>query len=128
MDRQIMEETTHRSLEGTMTFGEVVMKLMAAGVESSFVDLVRMEKTYYMPDGQSYRESFKYRGNSPSLDFSADEVVKAIRASQKGEIKYVEFLDRVINAGTTQYGVFIDGKKAVYTGRKGDSHVEHFPK
>lgn len=104
------------------------MKLMAAGVESYFVDLVRMEKTYYMPDGQSYRESFKYRGNSPSLDFSADEVVKAIRASQKGEINYVEFLDRVINAGTTQYGVFIDGKKAVYTGRKGDSHVEHFPK
>ena len=60
MNTQIMEETTSRSLQGTITFGEVVMKLLAIGVESYHADLVRKEKTYYMPDGQTHLEKMDY--------------------------------------------------------------------
>ena len=51
--RQIMQECTARSDSGTLTFPEVVKKLMDAGVEQYHADLLRSEKTYYMPDGES---------------------------------------------------------------------------
>lgn len=67
MDTQVIEEATSCSLQGTITFGEVVKNLLAIGVESYDADLVRMEKTYYMPNGETHLEElnslhcFSYR-------------------------------------------------------------------
>jgi uncharacterized protein YbcV (DUF1398 family) len=127
MNTQVMTEATSRSLQGTITFGEVVMKLLGIGVESYHADLVRMEKTYYMPDGQTHMEKIDYKGPQIAQDFTRSEVAAAIHAIQKKEINYVEFLDRILKAGTTHYTVFLQGKKAIYFGRKGDFHIENFP-
>jgi hypothetical protein len=32
-----------------------------------------------------------------------------------------------MEAGTASYGVFLNGRKAIYFGRNGDFHVEPFP-
>lgn len=128
MDRQVMRDITNRSLQGTITFDEIVMKLLAIGVESYLVDLVRMEKIYYMRNGQSHHEIFDYKGPKIAQDFLSSDVVKAIRASQNREINYVEFLNLVSRAGTTQYIVFIAGRKVIYYGRNGDFHIENFQK
>ena len=69
MNTQVMEEATSRSLQGTITFGEVVMKLLAIGVESYDADLVRMEKTYYMPNGETHIEKLAYKGPGITQDF-----------------------------------------------------------
>ncbi len=122
-----MEETTSRSLQGTITFGEVVKKLLAVGVESYDADLVLREKTYYMPDGETHTEKLDYNGPAAAQNFSQEAVVSALRAVQKQEISYVEFLNRILNAGTTRYIVFLAGRKAVYFGRKGELYVENFP-
>ena len=56
MDSRVKEvtvEATRASDEERATFGEVVMKLMQAGVERYHCDLVRGEKTYYLPNGES---------------------------------------------------------------------------
>lgn len=128
MNTHVMEETTSRSLQGTITFGEVVMKLSAIGVESYNADLVRMEKIYYMPDGKTHLEKMNYQGPGIAQDFGQEGVIAAIRSIQKAEINYIEFLNRILKAGCTHYTVFLQGKRAIYFGRKGDFHIEHFPK
>jgi len=127
MDIQVMEEATSRSLKGTITFGEVVKNLLAIGVESYDADLVRMEKTYYMPDGETHIEKLDYKGPAIAQDFSQPEVAAAIKAIQKKEINYVKFLDRILKAGTARYIVFLAGRKAIYYGRRGEFHIENFP-
>lgn len=127
MNTQVMHETTTRSLAGTITFPEVVMKLMQIGTESYHCDLVRKAKTYYMPDGQTHFEELDYKGPAIAENFSQEQVIAAIRAIQKQEINYKEFLNRIMKAGTTRYFVFLQGKKAIYYGRKGDFHIENFP-
>ncbi|MGE0269486.1 MAG: DUF1398 domain-containing protein [Candidatus Omnitrophota bacterium] len=127
MDTQVIQQATSRSLQGTITFGEVVRDLLAIGVESYDADLVRMEKTYYMPNGETHIEKLGIKGPAISRDFSREAVVAALKAIQKQEINYVEFLNRILAAGTTRYIVFLTGRKAVYYGRKGEFHVEDFP-
>jgi uncharacterized protein YbcV (DUF1398 family) len=118
---------TTDSDHGRISFGEVIGKLMAAGVERYHADLVRSEKTYYLPCGQSEILPSAVGPLTPAMEFSADGVVAAVRAAQAGSIKYQEFCDRVAAAGCVAYVVSITGRRVVYYGRTGDSHVEWFP-
>jgi uncharacterized protein YbcV (DUF1398 family) len=54
--------------------------------------------------------------------------VAAIRASQRGESTYREFLRRISAAGVVYYTVHMQGRKAIYFGRHGDFYIEPFPK
>lgn len=127
MNRDIMKKTTAGSLAGTMTFPEVVANLSIEGVESYHADLVKLEKTFYMPDGETFVETLDFAPSPIANDFSDSEVISAIRTIQAKEINYREFLRRIMKAGTTSYNVYLNGKKAIYFGRKGDFHVENFP-
>ena len=60
--------------------------------------------------------------------FNGQGVVDAIRQIQQGAIKYQTFLKKIMEAGTTSYHVFIQGRKAMYLGKKGEMHIEEFPK
>ncbi|HEY5311597.1 MAG TPA: hypothetical protein VIK18_03730 [Pirellulales bacterium] len=111
-----------------MTFPETVMRLIADGVERYRADLVRLEKTYYAPDGQTHIERMPLAdGPTIAEHFSMSGVKDALMAIQTRNIDYPEFLRQIMAAGTTSYSVFLLGKKAIYTGRQGDFHVEHFP-
>lgn len=127
MNIDVMHEMSVRSFAGTAMFPEVVMKLLQIGVESYHADLVCNKKTFYMPNGQTHCEKFDFQGPAISENFSTEMVVTAIRAIQKSEISYPEFLNQIMRAGTTHYNVFLQGKKAIYFGRKGDFHIENFP-
>lgn len=111
-----------------LTFGEVVIKLMEAGVERYHADLTRAEKTYYMPDGSSLVVPSKSVQGIVAESFSADGVDAAVRAIQGGQIQYTEFCERIAAAGCVDYTVSLTGRRAVYCGRTADSHVERFPK
>ncbi len=90
------------------------------------MDLVRCERTFYMPDGTS--EPVPTHNSPPAAqEFSASGVEAAVRAAQQGEIQYREFCRRIAQAGCVGYQVFIAGQRVVYHGRKGDQHVEYFP-
>lgn len=127
MNTKVMQATTEGSLDGTLTFPEVVQMLMAEGVESYHVDLVRQEKTFYMPNGESYVEKMTLPTYALADGFSAEQVVASLRAIQNKEISYMEFLRLIMKAGTTHYIVFLVGRRALYFGRKGEFHVEEFP-
>ena len=52
---KVMQECTEASDQERITFPEVVMKLMQAGVERYHADLLRADKIYYLPSGESHR-------------------------------------------------------------------------
>jgi uncharacterized protein YbcV (DUF1398 family) len=125
--KEALQECTRRSDESSITFPEVVMKLMNAGVEQYHADLVRSEKTYYLPNGENLvTPADKVEGIAPQA-FSADAVSAAVRASQQGQIDYAEFCRRIVAAGCVSYVVSLAGRRVIYSGRTGDSCVEHFP-
>jgi uncharacterized protein YbcV (DUF1398 family) len=125
--REIAEECTAASDAERISFGEVVMKLIQAGFERYHADLMRDEKTYYLPDGQSHVVPNAAVEGPSAAPFSAGGVEAAVRAVQSGSIKYREFCTRVAAAGCVGYIVSIAGRRVVYYGRTGESHIELFP-
>jgi uncharacterized protein YbcV (DUF1398 family) len=125
--KHVAEECTKASDEERISFGDVVMKLMQAGVERYHADLVRDEKTYYMPDGANHRVACAAVSARPGEEFSAAGVEAAIRAVQAGKIQYRKFCEDVVAAGCAGYMVSLLGRRAVYYGRTGECHVEYFP-
>jgi uncharacterized protein YbcV (DUF1398 family) len=125
-------EAMHKALEATqagkLTFPEVVGMLTAAGVESYFADLARGEETFYTADGETHRERMTLPLAKIAADFSQAGIVAAIRAAQADQIRYPEFVKQATAAGTIAYWAFLTGKKVIYFGRKGEFHVEEFPR
>ena len=125
--RQVMHACSIGSMNGTMTFPEVVNRLGAIGCEQYHADFRRKEKTYYLPDGQSDVQALDVSDTSIPAVFSDHALVAALRAIQAGQIPYVEFLRRIMVAGCVGYVVNITGKRAMYFGRNGESYLEVFP-
>ena len=127
MNVSLVQEVCRQALEAKITFPQIVGKLTAEGVESYHVDLVRHENRFYMPNGKTHVESVKHPAGIAAEKFSTEGVQSAIRASQRGEITYQEFIPRVLAAGCVLYVVYLTGKKVIYFGRDGASHTENFP-
>lgn len=127
MDIAVMEACTRASHEERITFGEVVGRLIAAGVERYHVDLVRGESTYFMPDNESHRVAYEALDTRPADVFTAGGVLAAVRSIQAGRTKYLTFCRQIMEAGCVGYLVSIQGKRAVYYGRSGETYVEPFP-
>lgn len=122
-----MHECSVGSIENNMPFPDVVQRLAGAGVEFYHADLVRREKTYYLPDGETHVEAMAFAPGPIAECFSAEAVKNAVKSIQRGELTYIQFLHRIMDAGTTHYYVFLSGKRAVYSGRQGENYVEYFP-
>jgi uncharacterized protein YbcV (DUF1398 family) len=127
MDTLIMHEVSLKTQEGKMTFPEVVGRLLEAGVESYFVDFAAGRKIFYAADGATHSEAMVLKLDPVAEEFSAPEVIAAIRGAQADTVRYPEFVKRSAAAGVIAYWAFLAGKQVVYFGRKGETHVERFP-
>lgn len=109
-------------------FPVVVGKLAAAGVHAYRADLMALRKTYYDDANATFDEPMPLT-DSPVIATTFDKaaVEASVRAIQRREIGYAEFLRRIMIAGCSSYEVFFGGRKAVYVGRDGDAYVEPFP-
>jgi uncharacterized protein YbcV (DUF1398 family) len=109
-------------------FPIVVQKLAGAGVAGYTADLIKLRKTYYGTERESADEPMPLT-DAPAIAARFDEaaVTGNVKAIQRGEIGYAEFLRRIMHAGCANYRVFIDGRKAMYFGRDGDFYTEPFP-
>jgi len=128
MNIDVMHDVLAKSQAGELIFPEVVRRLLDAHVESYFADIAKGEETFYTTDGNTHVE--KMASPSPPIanEFSFPGIVSAIRAAQADTIRYPEFLKRAADAGVTGYWAFLTGKKVIYFGRKGEFHVEEFPR
>jgi uncharacterized protein YbcV (DUF1398 family) len=99
MDTEIMKEALQASESGKSTFPRVVDKLVAAGVESYFADLIRGEETFYMPSGETHVEKMSLALGKIADEFSQNGIASAIRAAQSDEIRYPEFVKASTSRG-----------------------------
>jgi uncharacterized protein YbcV (DUF1398 family) len=127
MNTDVMQSTLRDSEAGTITFPEVAAALSAANIEGYYKDLLRREVTYYLADGNTHAEPLTLAAHPVPAVFSQDALVAAIRAAQRDDVRYPDFIVRAMEAGTAAYRVFINGRRVIYFGRSGDIHVEHFP-
>jgi uncharacterized protein YbcV (DUF1398 family) len=124
---EVVEECTRLSDEGGTPFPAIVARLAASGIEQYHADLLRAEKTYYMPDGTSHVSRCDPVDGEFARDFSGEGVSAAVRGAQSGDLSYPDFCTRIAAAGCTGYFVSLAGRRAVYYGRTGENVVELFP-
>lgn len=124
----IIEQGIQENFKKNKPFPEWIATLKDAGVERYYADLVALQVTYYSTN-HVHTAKLPYP-NPPARGetFSENELVGAIRASQRGEILYPDFLNRAIKAGVVSYTVYLSGKQVQYMGATGEIHTEHFPK
>lgn len=128
MNTKIITDTARKTLDGTISFPEVVSHLLAAGVEYYHVDYVTLRKTFYSDAGESVATPIDYKDLPPvAADFDAAALRANILDSQRNGQKYRDFTLRAMKAGTQSYFAFLRGKRVTYLGRQGDQHTEWFP-
>lgn len=114
---------------GSMTFPQIVGALMADGFESYAVDFRRAAATYFRPDGDSTDLPMPVPAAPVAAAFDAGAIQAAIGEAQRlaPGYTYRGFCQKVAAAGCAGYMVSLLGRRAVYYGRTGETHVEHFP-
>jgi uncharacterized protein YbcV (DUF1398 family) len=128
VNSNLIHEVMTESQAGRLIFPEVARRLLEAGVESYFCDLARGEETFYMTDGTTQVETMTLPLSAIAKEFSSTGIVTAIRGAQMDTIRYPEFVRRSTAAGVIAYWAFLTGRKVIYFGRKGEQHVEEFPR
>jgi uncharacterized protein YbcV (DUF1398 family) len=126
---KIAEACLHAAENNSMTFPEIVGKLIGAGFESYAIDFRRGAATYYLPSGDSTVLDIGRKGPPVAPAFDIAAVQSAIREAQAlvPGYTYVGFCDKVMRAGCAGYLVSFSGRRAVYYGRTAETHVEHLP-
>lgn len=124
---KIIERCSQGSLQGTLTFPQIIEHLFNIGAERYHADYSRQEITYYLADGDSLVVATPHPSHKVATEFSASAVEAAVRQSQRNEHTYLEFLQKTMAAGCVGYFVQIAGRRVIYFGRTGEFHVEHFP-
>ncbi|HEU0124329.1 MAG TPA: hypothetical protein VFQ91_27615 [Bryobacteraceae bacterium] len=127
MDTTEIAAVMRESQAGKLIFPAVVERLLAAGVESYFVDFAKATENFYGVEGGTYAEPMHLPGGPVAADFSAAGIREAIRAAQGDRIRYPEFVERARAAGVAGYWAYLTGRRVLYLGRKGEMHVEEFP-
>ena len=127
MNIEVIHQCLNASFAGTQ-FPVVAQRLAGAGVVSYNTDLITLRKTYYDAGIESIDEELPLT-NPPAIAalFDRDTVQGAVKAIQRKEIDYAEFLRRIMKAGCSGYQVFFNGRKAMYFGRDGEFYTEAFP-
>jgi len=128
MNTQVMHEVLTESQAGKLTFPEVVRRLLEAGVESYFVDFATGRETVYTTTGETWVTDMTVHRDAVAEDFSEAGIVAAIRGAQADTVRYPEFVKRSTGAGVIAYWAYLTGRKVVYFGRKGELHIEEFPR
>ena len=127
--RTIAENCKNGAEDNTMTFPQIVGTLMKAGFESYIVDFRRQSATYYRADG----ESVEFKTHETAVPVAAALDAEALRAAIREAqhlvpgYTYGGFCAKAKSAGCAGYMVSISGKRALYFGRTGETHVEYFP-
>lgn len=124
---EVIESCAHGALAGELAFPDIIGRLAQIGVERYHADYSRHEITYYLADGDSLVVATPHPAHPTAVEFSASAVAVAVGQSQRNEHTYLDFIRKTKAAGCVGYFVQITGRRAIYFGRHGETHVEHFP-
>jgi uncharacterized protein YbcV (DUF1398 family) len=128
MSKQVIHELATATQQGKLTFPQVVKGLLEVGVESYLVDFAAKQKTHYLMDGTTRTVPMILDPGPIGAEFHSAGLLAAIRGAQADTVRYPEFVKRSTAAGVIGYWAFLTGKRVIYWGRKGEQHIEEFPK
>ena len=101
MKTEIIKDACDKSVKESQPFPEVTRRLAEAGVERYFAELNRLRKIYYAPCGETFVTQLETQPlGTVAEEFDAAKVKQAIEDSRERKISYVEFLRRIVAAGT----------------------------
>jgi uncharacterized protein YbcV (DUF1398 family) len=125
----VAEACLRGAADDTMTFPQIVGALIAAGFEGYLIDFRRGAATCYTPDGKTLELATHPVDGTPAPTFDPGPIKAAIKDAQLlvPGYSYRGFCKKVVAAGCAGYMVSFSGKRALYFGRTGETHVEHFP-
>jgi uncharacterized protein YbcV (DUF1398 family) len=125
----IAERCLRGAEHDTMTFPDIVRTLAEVGFEGYAVDFRASTATYYLQDGASAGLAIA-EAPAVSAAFDVAPIQAAIREAQAlaPGYSYRGFCQKVAAAGCAGYLVSFSGRRALYYGRTGETHVELFPK
>jgi uncharacterized protein YbcV (DUF1398 family) len=126
----IAETCLSAAHDGSLSFPEIVGKLIVAGFEGYTVDYRRNTQTFYLPDGDSIGLNMQPSSRRVAAAFDSAEVERLVRWAQANpaDYRYVDFCEKAKTAGCAGYIVSFLGRRVVYFGRTAETHVELFPK
>jgi uncharacterized protein YbcV (DUF1398 family) len=128
MDATAIHEAAAATLTGTMSFPQIVAKLMDAGVEYYHVDYVGRCTRFYDGDGTCVVTPIPFEAlPAVAAELDVEALREDIRDSQQKGQHYREFTARAMRAGVQGYFAFLRGRRVTYLGRAGDQHTEWFP-
>lgn len=126
----IAESCLNAAHDGTLSFPEIIGKLLSAGFEGYAVDYRRNRQIYYLPDGESAEFNMPHSAGSVAPVFDSVGVEALVRWAQSNgsDYSYLAFCERIKDAGCAGYLVSFLGRRVVYYGRTGETHIELFPR
>lgn len=126
----VAETCLHAAHDGSLSFPEIVGKLIAADFEGYTVDYRRNCQSFYLPDGDSVTLDMQPSAGNVAAAFDATEVERLVRWAQAkpADYSYIAFSEKAKAAGCAGYLVSFLGRRVVYFGRTAETHVEYFPK
>jgi len=126
----VAERCLHAAHDGSLSFPDIVGKLIAAGFEGYAVDYRRNSQTFYLPDGDGVTLEMQPLVGNIAAAFDGTQVGRLVRWAQANpaNYSYVAFSEKAKAAGCAGYLVSFLGSRVVYFGRTAETHVEQFPK
>lgn len=126
----VAETCLHAAHDGSLSFPEIVGKLIDAGFEGYMVDYRSNSQTYYLPDGDSMTMGMPLSADTVASAFDATEIERLVRWAQSNpaNYSYTAFSKKAKAAGCAGYLVSFLGRRVAYFGRTAETHIEHFPK
>lgn len=127
--RSLAETCVTAAEDGSMAFPAILAALAEAGFEGYLVDYRAGTASYYLTDGATHAVATPDRGPVAAA-FDAAAVAAAVAEAQADGpgYTYPGFCRKVMAAGCAGYLVTLLGRRVVYFGRTGETHVEHFPR
>ncbi|WP_257166465.1 DUF1398 domain-containing protein [Bradyrhizobium sp. SRS-191] len=115
--------------DGSLSFPEIVGRLIAAGFESYAVDYRCNTQTWYLPGGDHLTLPMQQAAARVGSAFDAVMIEHLVRWAQSNsaDYSYAAFSEKAKAAGCAGYIVSFLGRRVVYFGRSAETHVEHFP-
>ncbi len=125
----VAQDCLDGAYRNTLSFPASVQTLIAAGFDGYQVDYRANTRTYYLPTGETLTLTNPHPADPVTAPFQQAEITAAIRWAQAGaaDYTYAGFNQRVTASGCAGYLVSFLGRRILYYGRTGETHVEMLP-
>lgn len=132
MDAQriaIAQDSLQAAHDGSLSFPDIVGRLIGAGFEAYLIDYRRQAATYYLPDGDSVTLDMRASQGAVAAAFDQAGIAAQVKWAQANppDYNYSAFCANVKALGCAGYLVSFLGRRVLYFSRTAETHVEHFP-